>query len=252
MNYYEHHIGDFLKKTIHLTAVEDGIYRRLLDRYYTVEGPLPACVRECTRLARALTAAERAAVKAVLAEFFTLTARGHEQNRANEEVVRFQAKSAKAKESALSRWKREKGKRPANASPGGMPTQGEGLFDGSADGVLPNHQAPGTNTHLEDAVGGFAQSDEPDDAAEPPSFDGNNEDELHPHAIVQLATGWELPAEWGMDAEALGWQPGEVIREAEKFRQYWVAGNGQGRRRLVKGWRQCWSNWLAKAAKERR
>lgn len=62
-----------------------------------------------------------------------------------------------------------------------------------------------------------------------------------------LGPGWELPAQWGFDAEALGWKPAEIIKEAEKFRQYFVSGKGKGTRRSIKGWRQSWSNWLSNA-----
>jgi hypothetical protein len=86
----------------------------------------------------------------------------------------------------------------------------------------------------------------------PPDFDGKNVEALNGKSVVPIATGWELPDDWGIDAEALGWKPGEVLREAERFRQYWVAGKGQGTRRSVKGWRQSWSNWLSKAAEKQR
>jgi hypothetical protein len=86
----------------------------------------------------------------------------------------------------------------------------------------------------------------------PPDFDGTNAEVLNGKAVVQIAAGWELPDEWGLDAEALGFKPGEVLREAEKFRQYWVSGRGSGTRRSVTGWRQTWSNWLGKAAQEMR
>lgn len=85
-----------------------------------------------------------------------------------------------------------------------------------------------------------------------PAFDGNNAAALNGHAIVPIATTFELPDTWGTDAEALGWQAAQVLREAEKFRQYWTVGNGAGKRRSVRGWRQTWSNWLAKAEKEQR
>jgi len=96
MNYYEHHIGDFLKKTAHLSIVEEGIYRRLLDRYYIVEGPLPADVRECCKLARAASRLERTAVADVLREFFELRDDGWHQKRADEEIARYLAKQPEA------------------------------------------------------------------------------------------------------------------------------------------------------------
>ncbi len=84
----------------------------------------------------------------------------------------------------------------------------------------------------------------------PPDFNGENADVLNGHSVVCIAAAWELPEAWGNDAEALGWKPAEVLREAERFRQYWVVGRGQGKRRTVKGWRQSWSNWLSKAARD--
>jgi hypothetical protein len=82
----------------------------------------------------------------------------------------------------------------------------------------------------------------------PPAFDGKNTEVLNGKSVVCIADGFELPDSWGFDAEALGFRPNEVLREAERFRQYWTAGKGSGTRRNVKGWRQSWSNWLAKAA----
>ena len=76
MNYYEHHIGDYDKNTSHLTACEDGIYSRLIRRYYDKEKPLPADVDQVKRLARARDKLERAAVDTILEEFFTLEADG--------------------------------------------------------------------------------------------------------------------------------------------------------------------------------
>jgi hypothetical protein len=82
----------------------------------------------------------------------------------------------------------------------------------------------------------------------PPSFAGDvNLETIQPRAIVALSPDWELPQAWGVDAERLGWPGGAILKEAEKFRQYWVSGKGAGKRRTVKGWRQSWSNWIAKA-----
>ncbi len=40
MNYYRHHIGDYRSNTSHLSLLEHGIYRQLLDTYYLSEGPI--------------------------------------------------------------------------------------------------------------------------------------------------------------------------------------------------------------------
>lgn len=98
---------------------------------------------------------------------------------------------------------------------------------------------------------GSALRTTPEPAPAPP-FDGQNAEVLNGKSIVPLAAGWELPEPWGVDAEALGWKPADVLKEAEKFRQYWVSGRGAGQRRSVRGWRQSWSTWLDKAARDHR
>lgn len=81
-----------------------------------------------------------------------------------------------------------------------------------------------------------------------PPFIGDEGMDLIPAgALVAIAPDWELPEAWGKDAERLGWGGGRILKEAERFRQYWVSGKGQGKRRTLKGWRQSWSNWLRKA-----
>ncbi|HQY94574.1 MAG TPA: hypothetical protein PLS79_23405, partial [Caldilinea sp.] len=84
----------------------------------------------------------------------------------------------------------------------------------------------------------------------PPAFRGEvNEAEIHPKAKVLIAADWELPEGWGVDAENLGWPANDILREAEKFRQFYTVGKGGGTRRGLKGWRQSWSNWLSNAEK---
>lgn len=90
-------------------------------------------------------------------------------------------------------------------------------------------------------------------APPPPAFCGEkNESAIPVKAKVPLADGWELPEPWGTDAEKLGFAPSEILRESEKFRQYYVSGKGAGRRSTLRGWRQSWSNWLSKAETFRR
>lgn len=87
MNYYERHIGDYLKDTAHLTLLEHGVYTRLLDVYYTREGPIPT--KEAARLIGARDKDERAALQMVLGEFFTESPEGWRQKRCDEEISRF-------------------------------------------------------------------------------------------------------------------------------------------------------------------
>ena len=93
MNYYKFNIGDYAAATRHLTMIEHGAYRLLLDVYYTTERPLPADVKASARKAGARSKEEIAAVEIVLSEFFVLTEEGWIQNRCDSEIALFQSKA---------------------------------------------------------------------------------------------------------------------------------------------------------------
>ncbi len=110
MNYYEHHLGDYSKDTAHLTMIEHGAYRLLLDRYYGTEQGIPA--DQVHRIARARTKDEKAAVDVVLSEFFQLVDGVWINRRAEEEIAKAQVKINAAKENG------KKGGRPKKVKPG--------------------------------------------------------------------------------------------------------------------------------------
>jgi uncharacterized protein YdaU (DUF1376 family) len=114
VNYFEHHIGDYDKDTSHLTACEDGIYCRLIRRYYNTEAPLPNNLPLIERLVRAHSKDERKAVGAMLREFFQLADDGWHHVRCDKELARYQDKQDKARRSANARW--SQCERNANAS----------------------------------------------------------------------------------------------------------------------------------------
>lgn len=105
MNYYRRHIGDYLKATSHLSLLEHGIYTRLLDVYYTREGPIPA--DQAARLVGARGKVEIDALNRVLEEFFDKAAEGWRQGRCDKEIAEYSDKSGKAAESARKRWEKE-------------------------------------------------------------------------------------------------------------------------------------------------
>lgn len=103
MNYYERHLGDYARDTAHLSLLEHGVYTLLLDRYYATEQPIPA--DQAHRVARARTRDEKAAVDAVLAEFFVLVDGAYRNKRADAVIAAYQeaqpereAKKANGKE----------------------------------------------------------------------------------------------------------------------------------------------------------
>lgn len=84
MNFYPRFPGDYMRKTMHLSMLEDGAYTRLLDWYYANDSAIPNDRRYA--VARASTAAERNAVDAVLGMFFTLIEGQQHNQRADNEI----------------------------------------------------------------------------------------------------------------------------------------------------------------------
>lgn len=127
MNYYEHHLGDYARDAGHLSMVEDGAYRRLLDVYYGREAPLPADIKECQKLARCTSAAERKAVEYVLSKFFKLEADGYHQKRCDEEIEKAKVRIEAARSNG------KKGGRP-KANP--IPEQTQNKPTGNPMGLV--------------------------------------------------------------------------------------------------------------------
>lgn len=90
MNYYERHLGDFVRDTAHLSMLEDGAYNRLLDRYYATEAGIPDAQKY--RVARAHTKEEKQAVDTVLGEFFFLADGVWTKNRVEKEIAKAQGR----------------------------------------------------------------------------------------------------------------------------------------------------------------
>lgn len=69
MIFYRHYIGDFQRDTAHLSLTERGAYRAMMDYYYASEKPLPNCLDAICRIAGAVNAIERKAVKVAISMF---------------------------------------------------------------------------------------------------------------------------------------------------------------------------------------
>lgn len=142
MNYYERHLGDYARDAGHLSLLEHGAYTLLLDRYYTTEQGIPQ--DQAHRVCRARTKEERAAVDAVLAEFFVLESGVWTNGRAEREIDKMQAKI----EAARTNGKR--GGRPKK-NPAGTQEKPSGLSVGSVlETQAKAHQTPDTRIEREE------------------------------------------------------------------------------------------------------
>ncbi|MFX1716720.1 DUF1376 domain-containing protein [Paraburkholderia sp. A1RO-5L] len=109
MHYYKRHIGDYRAATAHLTLLEHGVYSILIDLYYMDEKPFPLETQSVYRRLRAVTEDERAAVDAVLSDFFVKGEDGYRHKRIDSELAGYQANAEKNRENG------GKGGRPKKA-----------------------------------------------------------------------------------------------------------------------------------------
>jgi hypothetical protein len=63
---------------------------------------------------------------------------------------------------------------------------------------------------------------------------------------ARLPKNWVLPKSWGQwTIDELGWDELSVRREAEKFRDFWIAKGGRDAAKL--DWEATWRNWCRNA-----
>lgn len=229
MNYYEHHLGDYLRDTAHLSMLEDGAYRRLIDAYYIREAPLPAELRDVFRLVRAQSKHDREAVETVLREFFAETPEGWRHGRCEREIERFRSKSEKARASIRTRWEKAKAAKPdeqqsnndrnTNVSGGGYERNSNDIHRAP----VPRHQTPDTTLVAK------LQGEAPQAA----------------RRGSRLPPDWE-PGEPGMAfAAQQGLTNGRATAELAKFRDFWTAKTGADATKA--DWQATWRNWVRRA-----
>jgi len=132
MNYYQHHIGDYRRDTAHLSLLEHGIYRQLLDTYYLTEEPIPEETQLVCRRLSAKTEEEQKAVETVLSEFFYRD-NGWRHKRCDMELAGYREKAEVARE---------------NGKLGGRPRKTQPVISGLANETQNKaNQEPLTNNH---------------------------------------------------------------------------------------------------------
>jgi uncharacterized protein YdaU (DUF1376 family) len=98
MHYYQFNIAEYRNDTVHLTTLEHGIYRQLIDLLYTSEECIPNETQWVIRRLRLASEDEVKALHSVLADFFLLTDEGYTQKRVQAEVAKYHSNAAKNKE----------------------------------------------------------------------------------------------------------------------------------------------------------
>jgi uncharacterized protein YdaU (DUF1376 family) len=134
VNYFELHIGDYQRKTAHLTLAEHGAYSLMLQTFYATERPLPADRKVLYRLLRADTAAERKAIDTVVFQFWHKGAQGITNRRADQVLEAYRSWLSKQKANG-SRGGRPPGTQTKpNGSHAGNPDETQGLTQTQPNG----------------------------------------------------------------------------------------------------------------------
>lgn len=189
MNYYERHLGDYARDTGHLSMLEHGAYTLLMDRYYATEEGIPQ--DQAYRFAHAKSMAERAAVDAVLLEFFTLTDGYWRKARIDQEIeaARVRIRTARANGKL--------GGRPKSATDAPIEKPAGFLLGTPSQTQQKAHQAPSSKLQAE-------QEQEQDQKQKPPP--------AAPAAVRPVAKIPPIP-EW-IDPEA--WAGFVAMRQRER------------------------------------
>ena len=237
MNYYERHLGDYAKDTAHLSMLEHGAYTLLLDRYYSTEQGIPA--DQVHRLTRARTREEKAAVDAVLSEFFTLEDGVWINGRAEELIASYRDeepdRQAK-RENATERQRRARERRKQ-------------LFDElRCHGIVP---AWDTKTGDLEALLSRATGHAGNAPVTPPVTRDDTATQKpvakHQTPVERTQRASRLPDDWTLTPELEAFcrekRPDlNPFETAERFRDFWHSKPGKDGTKL--DWPATWRNWV--------
>ncbi len=104
LNYYPHHIGDFIKSTANLTHEERSIYLQLIWKYYDTEKPLTDDIES---LAFDVGARDKCdTILSLLKRYFVYEThlKSYTHQRIEAEITKYRAKADSAKRALESRW----------------------------------------------------------------------------------------------------------------------------------------------------
>lgn len=221
--WYAWDVGSYAKKTAHLTMIQHGAYRLLLDHYYNNGGPIVANAEQLLRVCRAFAPAEREAIDAVLAEFFELRDGRYHNRRCDEEI---------AKRTNLRKIRAEAGAKGgasaranAQANAKQLPTQLQ----------LQSHIQIQEEERVEVRV-----------TAPPPK-------KLHKAPDGSKGTRWPedavVPDHWLVDGATYRRNAGlpeiDLATEGIKFANHWSAKSGADATK--RDWRKTWLNWCLRS-----
>ena len=212
MNFFKLYIGDYQRDTAHLSITEHGAYLLMLQHYYATEKPLPMG-KALHRMLRAQDKAEREAIDAVAAQFWTVTDAGLVNERADREITKAGEQADTNRRIAVEREAARKAARERHEQSTNRATNDQ-----------PN-QTPDTRHHS---------------VSKTPRGETRG---------ARLPPDWTPEPVHMAFAEGLGLRNGAAAAELAKFRDYWTAQPGQ--KGVKTDWPATWRNWVRRAVEDR-
>jgi uncharacterized protein YdaU (DUF1376 family) len=111
MHYYQHNIGDYARDTGHLTILEHGIYRMILDWCYLNEKPITT--EQAIRIGRG----NPVETQSVLSEFFSQESDGWTHKRVAKEVAEYHIKAEKNRQNGTKGGRPKPANNPVGSQP---------------------------------------------------------------------------------------------------------------------------------------
>lgn len=205
--WYAFYPADYERDTAHLSLLEHGAYRRLMDHYYSTANLIPTNLQQVYRLTRAFEATEQAAVQSVLAQFFKPTPDGYRHGRIEQELEKSRVLSergVKAGRASATRRQQDANKTPTKVQPSQSQSQKK---------EVPSLRSGSARAKVQKATRW------PDH-------------EVIPEDWVQAA---------GMKRGERGLETIDLRYEAERFVNYWTTRTGQ--KAVHVNWDRVWMNW---------
>lgn len=221
--YLPMYVGDYLKKTRHLTAEQHGAYLLLIFDLWEHGGSIPFDHNLLARVAN-ITPKRWGRIWVSLEGYFTVSDGRLSHDRLNQEIQKCLQ---------ISQKRRQAGKLGGEAR--SLKSQG-------GEQALAKQMVKQTDS-MSESYSDIEEKEEPK---------GSSKKKVSSTRGTRLPEAWTLPTEWADEAYQYRTPNGEYLtaeeisHEAAKFRDYWIAQPGTKGTKL--NWKSTWANWIRNGA----
>lgn len=219
MDWYPWHYKKFREKTLHLTAEQDGIYRRLIDYYMEIRKPLPCDDVSLARIAGVDVSCFKQA-SSILKAFFT-EEEGTLKHKMCDEMLDEQDR--------VSRFRTERARKGAEA-------RHRKTTENKESSALSKQEAMLNSATITETVNSNIEKEDTKVSSKKQKSSSRG---------TRMTEDWFLSQELGEWAMQQGFTGVEVERQAEKFKDWWIAVAGA--KGVKKDWDATWRTWIRNA-----